>query len=378
MKILFIVPSYKPAYIYGGPVVVIAMLAENLVKLGHSVTVYTTTANGKAELNVEPGRELTVEGVSVTYFKRLTGDHTHLSFDLWMKLRSSAAQFDVVHIHSWWNVLAIGAALVCYTKGIRPILSPHGMFSDYILKTNNSILKKLVHGLIGKKLLNNSYLHVSTDMELEESRKIIADWEATIIANPVKLSATGYQKATNTDFTIGFLSRIDPKKGLDILLDALAEVSFNFKLLVAGDGEPEYIQSLKNQATQLGIQNQIEWVGWMSGEEKFSFLSGLDLFALTSHSENFAIVVIEALSVGTSVMITDRVGLCKFVQDNDFGWVTGLDAFTVSQALESAFLDITKRLRIAEDVPQKIALEYDELNLAKKYVEMYEKASLKD
>ena len=71
MNILFIVPSYKPAYSYGGPIVVIARLAETLAALGHAVTVYTTTANGAIELPVVPGQPVDVDGVRVYYFKRV-------------------------------------------------------------------------------------------------------------------------------------------------------------------------------------------------------------------------------------------------------------------------------------------------------------------
>ena len=112
MDILFIVPSYKPAYIYGGPIVVVALLAETLAKMGHMVTVYTTTANGQTELAVPANREILVDGVRVIYFHRATGDHTHVSPALWQYLRKTIQNFDVVHLHSWWNALILGAAWV--------------------------------------------------------------------------------------------------------------------------------------------------------------------------------------------------------------------------------------------------------------------------
>src|ERR1700760_4923022 len=133
MNILFISPSYKPANIYGGTIVVISLLAESLAKLGHDVTVLTTTANGKEELDVTPGKPVLVDGVNVIYFKRITGDHTHVSPALWRYLNKYVKEYDVVHIHSWWNVLVIGAAMVCRLNKVVPVLSPHGMFSNYIL-----------------------------------------------------------------------------------------------------------------------------------------------------------------------------------------------------------------------------------------------------
>src|SRR5216117_3478674 len=99
MKILFVIPSYKPAYIYGGTVVVSGLLAESLVKQGHDITVYSTTANGKTELNVEEGKEKIVNGVKVIYFKRLTKDHSHISPGLWKKTFRTVRHFDIVHLH---------------------------------------------------------------------------------------------------------------------------------------------------------------------------------------------------------------------------------------------------------------------------------------
>jgi len=371
MKILFIVPSYKPAYTYGGPIVVVALLAEQLVQMGNEVTVYTTTANGKTELEVQPGAEVLVDGVKVTYFKRVTGDHTHASPDLWKHLNKTVKQFDAVHIHSWWNLLVIGAAWVCKRNGVKPVLSPHGMFSNYILETNNSGKKRWIHKLIGKKLLEYSWLHVSTQLEWDESLAIIPQWKGRVIPNLVKLSDKVYERKQNNVFSIAFLSRVDPKKGLDVLIKALSKVDFDYKLKIAGSGEDEYISSLKTLAAECGNAGKLEWVGWKSGEDKFEYLAGVDLFALTSHSENFAIVVIEALSVGTPVMISNNVGLYQYVQQNDHGWVTTMKLDEITATLNTIVRSTSKLQRINNELPGIIHEEYSGANLARQYVELY-------
>lgn len=371
MKILFVVPYYKPAYAYGGPIVVISMLAERLVLLGHEVTVYTTATNGKSELEVVKNKEILIDGVKVFYFSKLTGDNTYLSWKLWRFLGKTVEDFDVVHIHTWWNFLVLGAALVCRNKGIKPVVSPHGMLSDYIIYNRNAFAKKWVHKLLGKKLLKNSWLHVSTEMEWAESKKIVDTWDGEIIPNLVKLAGNKYPRQENRTFTIGFLSRIDPKKGLDVLIKALSKVNFEYKLLIAGSGESHYIDSLKAIANKSGNSKHIEWVGWKGGEGKFEFLSEIDLMALTSHSENFAIVVIESLSVGTPVFISDQVGLFKYVAENDFGWVTNTDIETVTNNLNQLFTEKQKFARINSEVPAQIAQEYEESHLAEQYIRLY-------
>ena len=79
----------------------VAKLSEQLVRAGCQVSVFTTTANGKTELPVIPDIMTVVAGVNVTYFKRLTKDHSHWSPGLLLKLWRDATTFDVVHIHAW-------------------------------------------------------------------------------------------------------------------------------------------------------------------------------------------------------------------------------------------------------------------------------------
>lgn len=374
MKILFIVPSYKPAYIYGGPIVVIARLAERLVRLGHEVTVYSTTANGNKELDVPARVPVMVDGVTVKYFPRITGDHTHVSPALWKHTWDTAKEFDVVHIHSWWSFLVLGASLMCRLRGIKPVLSPHGMFCDYVLTAKNQAKKKVLHNVIGRGLLRHTYLHTSSPMEWNECLQINNSWQGAKIFNLVDLPEGEYPRSENDVFTISFLSRVDPKKGLDILLKALAGVSFPYKLQIAGSGEDAYVAELKALVKQLDIETHVEWVGWKNSETKFPFLAGTDLFALTSHNENFAIVVIESLYVGTPVLISKHVGLSGYVEQNRLGWITGIDDIEEVRAeLTLAYNDKLERNRITATAGEIINRDFNENKLAGDYVDLYQK-----
>ncbi|WP_295127632.1 XrtY-associated glycosyltransferase XYAG1 [uncultured Chitinophaga sp.] len=378
MKILFIVPSYKPAYIYGGPVVAIARLAEQLVRIGHEVTVYTTTANGKNELEVPVGEPVNVDGVSVFYFKRLTKDHTHVSPALWKHTWATVDQFQAVHIHSWWNFLILGASWICNLKGVKPVLSPHGMLCDWVFNSKNSLKKKVLHNAVGKHLLGNTFLHISSPMEQEECLRIHGQWDADLIHNLVALPEKQYGRKENAVFNISFLSRVDPKKGLDILLNALSGVSFPYKLNIAGSGDDEYVRTLKQIITQNKMEENVEWVGWKNNEEKYTFLAESDLFALTSHNENFAIVVIESLAVGTPVLVSNNVGLSKYVNDKKLGWVTGIESVDEVRAnLTKVYNDREERRRISEASVGIIRYDFDEARLAEDYITMYRNSTNK-
>jgi glycosyltransferase involved in cell wall biosynthesis len=375
MRILFLAPTYKPAYVYGGVTVVTSLLAESLVKAGHDVTVYTTNGNGLAELDMKTGEEVLINGVKVVYFKRFSRGHSHLSPAFWAKIFFNAQEFDVVHLHSWWNPAIVIAAAVCKLRGIRPILSPHGMFCEYILFTNNKRKKQLLHFIAGRSLLRNSFLHVSSEMEWNESQHFLKQkWPGCVIPNLVEsaFQEERSSKGQEGPLVIGFLSRIDPKKRLDMLMRALSAVKFVFKLRIAGDGHEEYLQYLKALAVECGISDKVEWVGWQDNIQKYNFYRSLDLFALLSHNENFGVVVLEALSVGTPVMLSGDVGLSKYVQNKELGWVIEKDDLTdVVQTLELIEADQKNRLRIQQDAPGLVVRDFNSKALTDQYIEFY-------
>jgi glycosyltransferase involved in cell wall biosynthesis len=375
MKILFIIPTYKPAYYYGGTTVVVSLLAESLAAQGNEVTVYTTTANGKKELDVPMAQEVKLNGVSVYYFKRLTKDHTHIAPGFWMRIARTVDQFDQVHLHSWWSPSIVLAAAICKWKGVKPVLSPHGMFCDYVLGSGRKRSKKWIQ-VLGRSLLKNSFLHVSTKMEWKESQRLLGqNWPGAIIPNLVILpeeQAEGLKPA-NEIFTIGFLSRIDPKKGVDLLIRALATVSFPYQLKIAGTGDDSYVRYLKQLSVECGNEECIEWVGWKGSQEKFSFFSSLDLFALTSRNENFAVVVVEALSVGTPVFLSDQVGLGAYVMDNKLGWTSSIeDLGQIREQLEKIYQAKQDRHQIALVAPGLIRKDFDPVSLCRQYKAFYQ------
>lgn len=158
---------------------------------------------------------------------------------------------------------------------------------------------------------------------------------------------------------------------MDKLITALSKVKFSYKLLVAGAGESSYVESLQQLSKQLGNNLNIEWVGWKKGQEKFDFLAGLDIFALTSHSENFAIVVIESLSVGTPVLISDQVGLYRYVKKNDYGWITSVDIDEIVNRLNEIQIEKEKIRKINFEAPNQIKNEYEPSKMAGEYIRLY-------
>jgi glycosyltransferase involved in cell wall biosynthesis len=371
MKVLHITASYKPAYIYGGPIMSVSQLCENLQSNGDEVTVYTTTANGSEELNVPAGKEQNVNGVRVFYFKRLTKDHSHFSPELLKTLWNKHRSYDVIHVHSWWNLVSILSVLVCWLRGRKVIVSPRGMLSDYTYQTNHSLMKKIIHGTIGNFLLKRVKFHATSEDEKRELKKMFPSASVTVIPNFVKLSDHTFTKKQNDLFKLIFLSRIDPKKGLELLFDSLKDTRINYRLYIAGTGENEYVEKLKNNVNNSPLAGNIEWMGNVQGEEKFRLLNECDLLILPSYNENFANVVIESLSVGTPVLISENVGLADYVEENDFGWICTTDPKSISGKIMQAYTDTDKRNQISETAPKKIRQDYSGNLLVSSYIELY-------
>lgn len=378
IKLLELTPAYKPAYIYGGPTMSVAKLCEALANVNLDLEVLTTTANGNKELDIRPGQQLTVDGVNVTYFKRLTKDHTHFSPNLLWGLRKKikqvkTSQYLVIHIHAWWNLVSILSCTIAKWYRIPVILSPRGMLTDYTLSNRNSIQKSLIHSILGKSLLKYCHIHATSEKEKQDILQHIKPKSVTVIPNLVDLPLELNQPIAtpSTYFSLLFLSRIEEKKGLELLFDSLKGMEINWVLTIAGSGDESYIKSLKQKIDHLGLKAEVKWIGQVDNSIKFNLLAENDLTILTSYNENFANVVIESLSVGTAVLLSNQVGLAKYVSENELGWIASLTIESIQQEILSAYSNPTKRIKIREEAPQIIRTDFNSHALVQRYINLY-------
>lgn len=383
MKIIQICAAYKPAYIYGGPTMSVSKLAEELTKAKQDVTVLTTTANGKTELDVPVGTEILVDGVKVYYFKRWTKDHTHFSPSLLRHLHKTLKQEKkdtnkvIVHIHAWWNLVSILSCLIAKIHKVPVILSPRGMLNYYTASNKNSLPKKIIHLCIGKKLLRYSYIHATSAKEQEDIKETCATKSINVIPNFVKLSQVLFKEVPvfSSHFQLLFLSRIEQKKGLEVLFEGLSKLDFNWKLSIAGTGEEQYVERLKKYTESLNINHNVTWIGYVGGDKKFEIIAKHDLLVLTSFNENFANVIIEALSVGTPVLVTQGVGLADYIKKNNLGWVCSQDEDEIACSILDAFTDTEKRAYIRQNAPEIIKKDFNPDILVGQYMNLYQKAT---
>jgi glycosyltransferase involved in cell wall biosynthesis len=229
-----------------------------------------------------------------------------------------------------------------------------------------------MHRILGRGLLNRSYIHVTSAAEAKALAFIIEPRNIFNLPNFVKLPQRLTRRVnTDSSFKIIFLSRIEEKKGLDILLKALSLVKYPCHLTIAGSGRENYVGQLKSIAVIKGVANKISWIGFQ-GENKFDLLREHDLLVLPSYDENFGNVVIESLAMGTAVLISKYVGLVDYVSKNSFGWVCDTTIESVSGSINSIIENgRDDLLRIKRDAPATIIEDFNEDKLIHDYINVY-------
>lgn len=387
MKIIHITPSYKPAFIYGGTISSIAQLCEALTKSNQDIEVITTTANGKEELPFYPAKIHTIDGVKITHFNRYTKDHTHFSPSLlWhmacisLKSRKNL----ILHIHSWWNLTSLFACLIAKCRNIPVVLSPRGMLTPYSLTNRNKKIKSLIHLAIGKKLIGHCFIHATSEKERQDIMKIQNKKNITVIPNLVHLPTSAeislqsiFSSHINypaDTFKLLFLSRIEEKKGLELLFNALQYLNFPWQLTIAGTGKETYLKSLKNLSSNLKISSSIRWAGQINDSNKYRVMAENDLLVLFSYNENFANVVAESLTIGLPVAISNMVGLASFIIKYDLGWVCELNPETIASTLKQAHNDNEKRKRIKRVAPELIRTHFSTKGIIDQYLNLYRRS----
>ena len=348
MKVLHVIPSIGPAR--GGPSVVVRTMARCQAERGLEVHVATTDDNGPARLSTSKSIPVKEDGVTYWIFPRQTRFYL-FSFPLTKWLLTHMSEYDVVHIHALFSYAPVAAALCARFEHVPYVIRPLGTLNKWGMRNRRRWLKKLSFRLIESRILRGAAcVHYTSEQEASEAQQAQLDQNPLVISNPVDASsaarASGSLRITYPDLVgctvVLFLSRLDCKKGLDLLLPAFARVRANHPdafLLMAGDGDAPFVANLKRQALRLGLDAGIRWTGFLHGEEKRSALADADIFVLPSYSENFGVAVVEALAAGLPVIVSDQVGIHREVARAQAGLVIECSVEQLESALVKAITD---------------------------------------
>jgi glycosyltransferase involved in cell wall biosynthesis len=338
-----VIPSVGP--LRGGPSTLIRDLAGSLVRAGLEIHVATTDDNGPETLPVQHGVPVVEAGVTYWFFARQSRFYT-FSWPLGRWLARHVSSFDVVHIHALFSFPALPAAYWARRHGVPYVVRPLGTLNVWGMSNRRPWLKKLSFRLLERRVLKHAArVHYTTGQERLEADRLQIAAEAEVIPNPLSPDSLSvgvggrfrarYPQANGRRIIL-FLSRIDEKKGLELLLGAFVRVrqqAPNVLLVVAGEGEERLVGRLKFRARMLGIDSDVLWAGFLTGDDKRVALADADVFVLPSYSENFGIAVAEAMAAGVPVIVSDQVGIHQEISEAAAGLVVKCDVAPLAAAL---------------------------------------------
>lgn len=347
IRILFVVPYYKPAYIYGGPVRSIPALCEGLSRLGCAVTVFTTNANGDSELDVDTRIPCLMNGVKVCYFPLKKSPFLFYSPALKQACVEQIRAFDLVYIFSCWTYPFIPATRAAVKAGIPFVISPRTAFMRATWQ--GKFLKKITYHLLFERSLINraSALHYTSQLEIEQSRWLRLRGKPVVVPNPVDISEFAVLPRRGSfrerhgiaadEKVLLFLGRVEPRKGLDLAIRAFGRIASSCgpaRFVIVGPEEDAHVRELKDVADSLGVAGRVTFTGMLAGPERLAVFRDADLFVLTSLGENFAMSVVEAMAAGLPVLVTDMVGVAPDVAAHGAGLVVPRGEQAVASAIE--------------------------------------------
>jgi len=380
MKILQIVPSIS--LVYGGPSQMVLGLSSALAELGIEVTIATTNSNGdvgQAPLNVPLGTPIAQNGYEILYFRCSPFRRYKFSIDLLHWLANSAQNYDLAHIHALFSPVSSCSAAIARSRQLPYILRPLGTLDPADLQKKHH-LKRLYAAVLERPNLSGAAaVHFTSDQEAKTSERFNTLTRDLVIPLGVSLQASG-SSPIRAKFGIPeekpvllFMSRIDPKKGLDLLLPALENLDRDFHFVLAGGNpqDPGYETKIRDRIQSSPLQDKTSIVGFITGNEKTALLQAADLFVLPSYYENFGIAVAEAMSVGTPVVISDQVHIWQEIERSQSGWICRCDVESLTQTLKAAIHDRAERLRRGKNAQTHAQTHYSWSAIAQQMITAY-------
>lgn len=320
MKMVHVVPHIDKEA--AGPSYSVPRLCESLAARGHDVELSCLAARGEipgVKLDIHP--QLPVLG-------RFAISPSHA-----FALRRKAVQVDIVHNHSLWSMVNVASGWVVPGRGAKLVTSPRGTLSPWALNRNKSV-KKVLWPLQRRALSRADLLHATSEVEYSEIRAQGFRAPVVVVPNGIDLPPIPEIRAPRDKRTLLYLGRIHPIKAIDRLLHAWKELQArhpDWKLVIAGQGEPDHVGDIMTLAQSLNLQ-RVEFPGPLYGEDKSSAYFDADLFVLPTHSENFGMVVAEALAHACPVVVS-KGAPWKCVEPEGCGWWVSNDIPTLTEAL---------------------------------------------
>jgi len=335
LHILYVAHGYKPAYRLGGPVWSISALAEGMAARGHRVTVFAPNGNVGEDLDVPTDRPVTVDGVTVRYFRREEPFRRYVPWlkylsqsigflytpDLVPEMKALLASVDVVHTQMPFVYPTQAAARLAIAQGRPLFYSQRGVFDPARLRFR-AWKKSLYLRMVERPIMRRATgLVALTEEEIASFRAFGLKTPIHLVPNGIDVtrfrrqaqpaSLAGLEIAEDQQLIL-FLGRIHETKGADVLVDAFVRIAQehpNAVLVLAGNDEQGLLAALRAKIDAAGLGHRLRCPGLVTGELKLDLLARADVFVLPSVGEGLSMAILEALASGTPVVISRECNL---------------------------------------------------------------------
>ena len=361
MKILSFVSSLDLSS--GGPSRSVPMLAKGLAELGVDITLMTIRSENMNTHALE-GTTVKLKVLEPTFSRKEIAKYLE------------DERFELIQIQSMWDLPYHKVMVEACRLGIPYIVTPRGMLEPWSL-SQKKWKKKLAWWLYQRNDVQKSACVFTTaKMEAEHVSNLGITTCKAVIPNgietdayPCKTSVEGVKKQ------VLFLSRVHVKKGIELLFEAWKRIHSDYvdwQLLVIGNGEAEYIHSLENRVESLVLKDSIKILPPVFGEAKIKVYQESALFCLPSFSENFGMVIAEAMSCGTPVITTTNCPW-EILNETNTGWCIDLSVDNLERALREAMeMDANALYDMGQRASKFIFDNFDYRSVTRKTLRLYE------
>ncbi|MBD1884674.1 hormogonium polysaccharide biosynthesis glycosyltransferase HpsP [Microcoleus vaginatus] len=385
MRILQIIPSIS--LVYGGPSQMVLGLSAALAAKNIDVTIITTDSNGdigQLPLDVPLNEPIQQNGYLIIYFRCYPWRRYKFSFSLLQWLNENARQFDLAHIHALFSPVTTLAATIARYHKLPYIMRPCGMLDPADLQKKKQ-LKQIYATLLERpNLAGAAAIHFTSKEEAKISERCGLGSTGKMpvprdLVIPLGVTAGLFPKRWRESQVpiILFMSRIEPKKGLDLLIPALESIlgsgiEFHFILAGSNPQDADYETQIKVQIQNSSLAKYTTITGFVSGDLKVELLTKADLFVLPSYYENFGIAVAEAMAAGVPVAISDRIHIAEDIQQAEAGWVGPLEVGAIANSIKSALLNPQERQRRGLNGQEYAKKHYNWEAIAQQTIDAYQ------
>lgn len=361
MRVLHVIPSVAARD--GGPAVVAVETVRALRAAGCDAALATTDADGDDRLGVPTGTWTSWDGIPALFFRRVASTAFKWSPALAAWVGAHAGEYDIVDVHAVFSHASIAAGRGSRRAVVPYVVRPHGALDPWSLG-RKSWRKRAVLAAGGRRLLAGAArMQYTTSAEQQLAERALP-WLPPGVVVPLAVDDAWFeQRAAREESPIILaMSRLEQKKGLELLIDAFAAASTDpamarWRLVLAGDGARDYVSALQARAAASGASARIEFVGWVSGEAKRELLRSAALLASPSLQENFGLSIAEAMAAGVPVLVSPGVNLADEVAASDAGWVVPRDLGALAAQLRTTAHDAAARAR-AGQAARRLAVRY--------------------